>query len=262
MNRIPNRKTNIAILALPGRHVSSSRNWNFGFVSNFEFRISSLKGFTMLELMVAMTIVVAASTMVLLTFHGVTRSWRSGTKLVEDLDHGDFVMDQLVLALRSAYFPDTGGRVIGYGFLLEDSGSGESARDSISWVKMGTALTTTNSPTTAGPHRVEFMIANTDDGKPAAAVRYWRPYALPEDFDHMNIDPILLSSRVTGFDCRVATNMVMNKWEWEDTWEDEATNKLPRAVELNLYMEPIEEGDRAIELTRVVEIPTAHLSWR
>ncbi len=260
MSEISDDKTNVRRPGSPGLHGTGLEPAVPGRAPAAHLRIAG--GFTLIELMVAITIVVAASTMVMLTFSGVTRAWRSGTKLVENLDHGDFVMDQLVLALRSAYFPDTGGKVVGYGFLLENGGSGESARDSISWVKMGSALTTTNSPTTAGPHRVEFMISDAGNGKSAASVRYWRPYALPEDFDRKNIEPVPLSTRVTGFDCRVATNMVMGKWEWEDTWEDEATNKLPLAVELHLYLEPIESGERNVEISRVVEIPTAHLSWR
>ena len=62
------------------------------------------------------------------------------------------MLDNLTMALRSAYFPDGGGK--GYGFFLEDSGDGPAASDVISWVKLGSALVgrhsqMADSPTTA-----------------------------------------------------------------------------------------------------------------
>ncbi len=209
----------------------------------------------------AVLLVLLASTMTYVTFAAVAKAWRNGTKIAEDLHHGDFVMDQLVIGLRSAYFPDARGNVTTYGFWLKDGGSGSSAEDSISWVKQGTALTESNSATVSGPHRVLFSIERDDDGNPAAAVRYWRPFALPEDFDAMLIPPEFISSRVCGFDCRVATNTTDGTWEWSDIWEKEDTNRLPRAVELTLYLQPLSEGRDPVAITRCVEIPVWRLSW-
>jgi hypothetical protein len=220
-------------------------------------------GFTLLELLVAVLLVMMAFTMIYATFTTVTKSWRMGNELAEDLHHGDFVMDQLVMGLRSTYYPDAAGRVVDYGFILEDTGAGENSADSISWVKRGYAFTATNSPTVAGPHRLKFSMEDNGDGDLAPAVRFWRPYALPEDFDYeKDVDAELISGRVRGFNCRVATNMIDGEWEWEDTWEDECTNRLPLAVELTLYLEPLEEDGECIKMMRFVEIPVAHLSWK
>ena len=201
-----------------------------------------------------------AATMTFVTFHGVVRAWRRGTTLTENLHHGDFVMDQLVMGLRSAYYPDSGGGVNGYGFWLEDNGSGESAADGISWVKQGPALTDSNSPTVAGPHRVQFFMSVDDQGRHVPAVRVWRPYATAKDFDSSTLDAQILSTRIHGFNCRVATNQQDGAWEWSDTWVDDNTNRLPRAVELTLYLAPLEEGRSPIPLKRCVEIPVWRLS--
>jgi prepilin-type N-terminal cleavage/methylation domain-containing protein len=217
------------------------------------------QAFTLIEIMMALILMTLASTMIYLTFSTVIKAWRRGTKLSEDLHHGDFVMDQLVLGLRSAYFPD-GGNVKGYGFWLEDRGSAESAADSISWVKQGTALTDSNSPVVAGPHRIQFSIETDEHGQPAAAVKFWRPYAQVVDFDASKLDFQFISSRVRGFDCRVATNTTASEWEWSDTWEDEDTNTLPQAVELTLYLEPLDKDRPPVELRRCVEIPVWGLS--
>lgn len=223
--------------------------------------IFSSRGFTLIEVMMAILLVMLAATMTYATFAAVTKAWRNGSKLAEDLHHGDFIMDQLVMGLRSTYFPDAQGQVTTYGFWLTDNGSGSSADDAISWVKQGTALTASNSVTVSGPHRVRFSIEKNEEGAPAAAVRCWRPFALPDDFDPIEIPPDFISSRVCGFNCRVATNTSDNVWEWSDVWEKEDTNRLPRAVELTLYLEPVEKNREPVEITRCVEIPVWRLSW-
>lgn len=219
-----------------------------------------VSGFTLIEMLVAMTLMVLASLMTYVTFGSVTTSWRRGNALAEDLHHGDFVMDQLVGALRSAYYPDAGGNIREYGFWLKEEGSGEMAADTISWVKRGSTLTgPRNSPDV--PHRVEFGIYTDDRGRPAAGARYWwLPYAQAEDFESDDVEPVVLSSRVMGFDCRVATNLTDEGWEWDLEWEDENTNRLPFAVELTMYLDPLEPGESAIELKRYIQIPAAPLS--
>jgi len=210
--------------------------------------------------MVALVLMVLASTMIYITFASVTRAWRRATKLAEDLHHGDFIMDQLVLGLRSAYFPDAGKGVKGYGFWLEDGGSGAGAADSISWVKQGSALTASNSPVVAGPHRIQFAVMEDETGRNAPAVRYWRPYGQTENFDPSSLEFQFLSSRVRGFDCRIATNMTSGEWIWSDVWENDDTNRLPQAVELTLFLDPLEPDGEPIQVRRYVEIPVWRLS--
>jgi hypothetical protein len=207
-----------------------------------------------------MTLMVLASLMTYMTFGSVTTAWRRGNALAEDLHHGDFVMDQLVAAIRSAYYPDTGGNIVEYGFWLTERGAGEMSSDSISWVKRGSALTgRIASPDV--PHRVEFGIYADEHGNPAAGARYWwLPYAQSEEFSSEDVQPVSLSSRVMGFDCRLATNLTDEGWEWDIEWKDENTNRLPMAVELTMYLNPLEAGESPIELKRYVEIPVAHLS--
>lgn len=220
------------------------------------------RGFTLLELMLALALGILASTMVVVTFAVVVKAWRTGAGLTDDLHHGDFVMDQLVSGLRSAYYPDASGRILEYGFWIEDQGSGEFARDSISWVKLGAALAEEASAAVAGPHRTKFSIEENDDMQAGAAVRFWRPYSQPEDFDPSEIPPQFISSRVTGFNCRVATNMLDGEWAWEDVWEEESTNRLPRAVELTLFLHPLDDRGEPVEMRRFVELPVSHLSWK
>lgn len=217
-------------------------------------------GFTLIEILISVTLMTIAVGMICVVFGTVTASWRRSSAAAEDLHHGDFVLDQLCSGLRSAYFPDTGGQVKDYGFWLEDGGSGEAARDSISWVKQGPALSEGGSAAPAGPHRVRFSVEDDGDGNSGAAVRFWRPYSMPADFDPGKIPPRIISRRVVGFDCRVATNMNDGNWEWQDVWEKDDTDRLPPAVELTVYLSPLEEGRPPFEMKRYVEIPVWELS--
>ncbi|MFH0878288.1 MAG: prepilin-type N-terminal cleavage/methylation domain-containing protein, partial [Lentisphaerota bacterium] len=57
-------------------------------------------GFTLLEVLVALVVMTAIFTIIYSTFSGTVRAWTRGTELLDDLHHGDFVMEQLTSALR------------------------------------------------------------------------------------------------------------------------------------------------------------------
>ena len=79
---------------------------------------SRARGFTLLELLIALSIMTAAMAIVVSTFVVTLRARQRGSDLLEELHHGDFVMEQLVSSLRSiAFFHNKPER---YGFWLED----------------------------------------------------------------------------------------------------------------------------------------------
>ena len=203
-------------------------------------------GFTLLELMVALVLLVTAMTMIVGTFTTVLKSWRRGSALMEELHHGDFVMDQLVSGLRSAAFFDSAPEK--YGFHLENNGSEEDAHDVISWVSSGTAFMPQDSPLTRGLHRISVTIEDNEDGDPAVAVRA-APHLAEED-DIEDMDPWFLSTEVNALDVQIYNK---DDETWDDEWEN--TNSLPRLVLISLYMDPIQEYGDPVELTRVVELP-------
>ncbi|MBU4247327.1 MAG: prepilin-type N-terminal cleavage/methylation domain-containing protein [Verrucomicrobia bacterium] len=234
----------------------------FGFGG---FRKDSVGGFTLIEVLVAVSLLAAAMAITFSTYFSVSKAWQRGVILADNLNHGDYVMEQLVNGLRCSFFPPpqtgTTVRSTDYGFFLEKSGSGTEARDSISWVKTGAALLGPDNALYRGLHRVRLSIEEDPDGLAAVAVRAWRPYANPDSFDPALVDPFYVSGKVQGLSCRVATNRTDDGWEWQDNWEDEATNHLPLAVEIILYLDPTDRGDPPLEMKRMVEIPLAPLSW-
>jgi prepilin-type N-terminal cleavage/methylation domain-containing protein len=216
--------------------------------------------FTLIELLVALAIMTLVCGACFLLLSTVTKAWQRGTALSKDLHAGDFVIEQLVGALRSARY-----RNINDGLILKKSGTGSAASDSITWVKEGSDLVGVNSYMAKTLHHVRFNISQDKDGKRGAAYTAWGDeYLQPEDFDPDSLEPEVLSDRVVGLSIRVATNDFENeKIEWMDEWEGKCdaggdlTNHLPRFVEITLFLQPLDEESEPLEMKRLVDIPIA-----
>lgn len=212
----------------------------------------------------AVSLLAAAMAITLGAYFNVSRAWQRGIVLADALNHGDFVMEQIVGGLRSAFYPPPQSNAppagSDYGFWLEKAGGGPESRDMVSWVKSGSALLGPEDRLCRGLHRVRVSIED-QDGSPAVASRAWRPFAQAESFDASSVDPFYVSGKVLGLVCRVSTNRTEEGWQWEENWRDEATNHLPAAVEITLYLEPIERDGPPVEMKRLVEIPLSPLSW-
>jgi hypothetical protein len=210
--------------------------------------------------MFAVALLAVITALAYMTFSTVASAWRRGVVLSEDLHRGDFVMEQLVMALRSAYYPDAKDKGGAYGMVTEDEGSGETARDTISWVKLGGALVGKDSAIAGSPHRIKVSIEDMPNGKPGVTVRAWRLHGQSDTFDPETLPPTYLSSRILGLNCRTAYEKKGDEIDWLDNWEK--TNQLPTAVELTLYLEPLGKNESPVEVKRVFGIPVAPLAWR
>ncbi len=219
--------------------------------------------FTLIEILVAVTLLAAAMAMAFSAYFSISKAWQRGVTMADNLNHGDYVMEQLVNGLRCAFYPPSKATNSNtdYGFVLEKHGSDQEARDMISWVKTGAALLGPEHAFYRGLHRVRIAIEEDTDGVPVVACRAWWPYLDPDSLDPMQIDPFYVTGKVQGMSCRVATNRTDEGWEWQDDWENEATNHLPLVVEITLYLDPIDSEDEPVEMKRMVEIPVAPLSW-
>lgn len=216
-------------------------------------------GFTLLELLLAVSLLAVTASVTFMAFFTATRAWKRGVALSDSLHHGDFVVDQLSLALRSAYYPDTGGSGDEYGFLMENR-DGSLPCDEMSWVKLGGALVGSDWPAAGSPHRVRVSVTPYKDGRDAVSIRAWRIQGQPDEFDpEEEVEPVFLSQRIHGLNCRPAYKLDDGTIEWRDEWED--TNRIPLAVEVTLYVEPVDEGEPSVEVKRVISIPVAERTW-
>jgi len=240
-------------------------------------------GFTLIELLVALALLVIALGITFSTFYSIAKAWQRGQTMADNLNRGEFIMEQIVCGLHSAFYPVrqssgatnasaqttntnvsvTASSASDYGFMLVDNGEDESARDVISWVKTGSALLGPEDPLWRGLHRVRISVEEDEDARPAVASRAWRPYGNAIDFKPDDLPPFFISEKVLGMNCRVAREADEDGWKWEDEWEGpNATNRLPLAVEVVLYLEPLEEQEEPVQIKRVIEIPVAPLSLR
>ena len=217
------------------------------------------QGFTLLELLLAVALLATITTVTFMAFSVVTTAWRRGQAMTENLHHADYVLEQIVAGLRSAYYPDVSGGHALYGFQLEDDGDGDRAADSISWVKLGSALVGDGVDYAASPHRVKLSLIE-EGGERLLAVRAWRLLAQMDDFDPEDIEYIAISDRVMALDIQVAYERIDDEIDWLNEWEH--TNRVPTVVELAVYMKPTQDGERPQEIRRIVGIPVAGLSWR
>ncbi len=220
-------------------------------------------GFTLIEILLAVSLLAMVTTVTYLAFSTMVKAWQRGTAMSDALHHGDFVMDQLAMAIRSTYFPDAGGATTRYGFHLKNDGEGDETSDVISWVKLGSALVGDDVPYVGTPHRVTFSVDEDDEGTRGALVKGWRLDGQPEDFDpDEDVEPFFISRDVTGLNVRTLSPDDINEdgeFDWQDEWE--YTNDLPVAVEITMYVRPQGTGkdEEATELRRIVQVPVAYL---
>lgn len=217
--------------------------------------------FTLLELMLALGLLSVITVVTYVSFSVVSQSWQRGLSLTDKLHHGDFVMEQLVMSLRSAYYPATG--VNGdYGMWLKNGGDGPNARDELSWVKLGSALVGRDQDHAGSPHRVKVALEPDERGDQALALRSWGLLSQVEDFDPDKLPAQFLSPKVTGLQYRFQDPEKEEEEDeivWTDEWKE--TNRIPLTVEVTLYMEPVEEGGEPVTLRRVVSLPCGPLAW-
>ena len=248
--------------------------------------------FTLVELILAITLLAAVVATAYTCLTIATRAWRIGVETADSVRLGDYAMGNIVAGLSSAYYPETVPQDVNggdYGMVLVNDGDGEDAGDSLTWVKLGSALIGRDSPEANTPHKISLFRVRKGESSDEAmkvgglAVKTWRLTALPEDFDAEDeefVKPRLIVPGVTGLDFRVLNpkdNLESGKlpeaeeesdleiddeekW-WDEDWTDDYTNHLPYQVEITLYMEPPEDRGEPIAVRRIATLRCAPLSW-
>lgn len=224
--------------------------------------ISSRRGFTLLELLIALSILGLISVMLATSFYSVNRSWTVSREVMDSGGHSDYLMEQLTSALRSAYTPGTGEK---HGFLFVDGGEDENARDIIEWSKIGPALVGEEARYAEVPHRIRVYVSEADGPEHPGGftVKAWRQDLQTEDFDpDEDAAELCLSPRVIAFDCRMLDPDTPRTADDEINWTDEwsKTNTIPDAVEITLWMRAPEKGAAPVARRRIVELPMGPLS--
>ena len=142
----------------------------------------------MIEMLLATMLVGVLTTLSILTFQAVTHGWQASTDYLDKMQRTDYALNQLIIALRSAYWPEEGDGGSGkssettkgggtgdgkernqYGFYdpYDREGDRPSDSDIIEWTKKGSALIGSENAMADTVHRVRVMIleeGDTEDG--------------------------------------------------------------------------------------------------
>ena len=222
------------------------------FASSVSFvaeKPSRKAGFTLLELLLALSIFTLVAGMAAGSFWSITRTWNRANDLLENLHYGEFAMDQLVAALRGAAWFSS--KPEAFGFWLDDNGgNSDRAANEISWVTSGTAFLPPDSPLKDGLHRLSVTVEHARGGGQGLAVRAW-PH-LSEETDGKDVEPWIVVPDVRGFSCEWYD---FEEDGWSQEWEE--TNSLPKVLKVSLTMEPREKDGDPVRLQRIVELEVA-----
>ena len=229
------------------------------------------RGFTMIEMLLAIMILAIMTIVSTMVFHTVVRNWTLATDMADNMQRVDYVTAQVVYALRSAYFPTSGETTNADGFSLIDGNENNDPEesDAISWTKLGPAIVGRNSRFARSPHRVTLFVRSerdADEEHPAGLIAQviGEDKFRPEDFDEedeKNWDWFLLGSQVQGFNCRVLDKdepFRSGMANWQDTWD--TSNCIPRRVQLTFWMKPIAEDKDPYPIVRVLDLPLWDIS--
>ena len=231
------------------------------------------RGFTIVELMLAVLILSILTIVSTWTFHTVVRTWNLATEMADNMQRTDYVLAQITSALRSAYFPTDGEVTNDDGFQLEDGNERNEpdASDMIAWTKLGPAIVGRNSRFAKSAHHVSIYVVEPgkseveeyENGGLVCDVIGEKKFR-PDDFDEddlENWDHFVLSENVQGFNCRVLDKdqpFKDDRANWQDTWDN--SNMIPRRVQLTFWMKPLEKNKEPYPIVRVVEIPLWDIS--
>ena len=234
-------------------------------------------GFTMIEMLLAITILAILTVVTSIAFTSVTNSWKKSTTVAERMQTADYALNQIVAGLRSAYYPVDGNQKDEWGLALYDNGEGEdpSSSDIIEWTKMGNAIIGDKSVLAETTHRVRLWVEDaprvrtgTDIEEPGGLwARVWNPDLFSEEgndnFDDEQYgEEFLLVEDVIGFDCVVQKDEKEVEEDGRPKWAEEwdTSNCVPWRVKITFRMKPPETGDEPLPILRVVEIPVWKLS--
>lgn len=211
--------------------------------------LKNRRGFSLLEMLVAIVVLVAAMSIAFEVFNATIRGWKRGTEVAEGIKHGDFAMSQLTAALNSTIYFNNTRKV--YAFLVEKDDLQGLPADTISFVTASGAFMPFDSPYANGPHRLKLFIDVDENGDPALFALPMPAIADPEDFeDEYATEPLLVSRSVSGLQIFFWDD---DNEEWIEEWEPE--NSIPERILIDLYVSSADEDEEPMVFSRAIEIP-------
>ena len=208
-------------------------------------------GFTLLELLVALSVLVVVMSIVGAALVTTINSWDRSQRVLDDLRRGEIVMDQLANALRSTCGGGASTKKGMYAFQVanNEGNPGNPPTATLSWVTASAAFLPPGSPLAYGIHRISLSIEPYKDGRPALAVRAW-PYLVDDPDAIAALTPGFLAPNISGLMCRCYDFQAQN---WGLDWL--SSNALPAIVEITVYVNSETNNAEPLILQRLIEMP-------
>lgn len=208
-------------------------------------------GFTLLEILLAISILAIMGLMVFGSFRSLVDTTQAAENALDKLHLSDSVLSQIDEALHSAVFFDSDpGR---YTFLYK-KGTGKPPGDTLSWVTRSKAFLPAEYPTREGLNRIELSVREVD-GETGLAVRAYSSLRDPQSDEAEDVEPWMISKSVKGLELFFYD---IGEQDWVDDWE--RNNQLPVTLALKLYVEGDGPDAEMRVHTLAVEIPVGKMS--
>jgi prepilin-type N-terminal cleavage/methylation domain-containing protein len=204
-------------------------------------------GFTLLEIMLAVTILGMISMAIYATWSSALAGWKRSANICESLQRERIVMDTLAELTKSAvFFKNDSG-------LYDITGTRESQTgNTITFVTGSDLLLPPTEATAAGMRRVTIAMYRDQWGRPFLGISN-----IPALHTDDAPEPVVhvLSAQVCGFGVRYRDPRSL---AWVEQWEEGSL--IPSAIEYTVAFGPNDGRTPPVVVTRAVELPIAQFA--
>jgi prepilin-type N-terminal cleavage/methylation domain-containing protein len=211
-------------------------------------KLRSQAGFTLLEIMLAVSILAIIVTAVYGTWSTSLTAWKRGMEITDTFQRQRIVLDTLSELAKSAVFYGTKPELYSVKGIRSDR-----TGDSISFVTASDLLLHPSEELAAGMRRVTVALAQDRDGNVFLGIS--NAPALQDAEQTPPDEPHVLSADVNSFQVRYFD---LRSAAWVDAWEEQSIT--PGAIEFTVTFRPGKAGTPAVSVTREVELPAAQFA--
>jgi prepilin-type N-terminal cleavage/methylation domain-containing protein len=219
------------------------------------------RGFTLIETLLALTILAGVLTATFATFRSAMSGWDAGKRVADNMQRARVVMDGLQETFRSVMFSQDRPEL--YEIIGINGQSNGYDRDIITFVTVSSRFKATGT-TLPGPHRLTFAIIDDGSTDPYLGVAIHgflenlnedgELIFEPQGYEFAQLAPYVRGMNILFFDNQTG--------EWLEEWppadlEEESTPLFPSAIDIELHIENIDPGAEDIVFPSIIRFPIA-----
>jgi len=204
--------------------------------------------FTLLELMIAVTILGMVMASVYATWSAALSGWKRSGAISASFQRERVVMDTLTELASSIVYFNSSQRV----YAVQGQHD-ESAGDAVSFVTSSDVLLPQSESSIAGMRRVTIALQLDEHGRPFLSIM--NASALASSDDSSTSQAHVLCADVRGFQVRYRHP---SNQSWQEKWDD--SDLVPAAMEFTVAFGGTDGRTPPVVMTRAVDIPVAQFS--